>query len=358
MPKGTIIRIMNNPDFETQDSKKLPELRRAPIGSSRHTLVKAEPLKADNPLPLLIYPGLTGVNLVEWAKLNRDFLETELLKHGAILFRNFGLVTVEDFEKALHAITDDLLEYRERSSPRSAVGDKIYTSTDYPATQNIFPHNEHSYSRRFPLKLFFFCLLPAEVGGETPIADCRKILRRLSPTTKQRFIDKKYMYVRNFNDGFGLPWQTVFQTEDRAKVEQYCRDFDIGVEWKEGNRLRTRQIRPPIATHPKTRESVWFNHVAFFHISTLEPAMRDELLAEFKEEDLPNNTYYGDGSGIAPSVLDELRSAYKQELVSFQWRQGDLLMIDNLLTAHSRSAYTGDRKVLVAMSDPYNREDI
>jgi alpha-ketoglutarate-dependent taurine dioxygenase len=349
---------MNNIDLEAQGSKKLPGIRRAPIGSARQALVKAEPLRADNPLPLVIYPGLSGVNLAEWARLNRDFLEAELLKHGAILFRNFSLTNVNDFEKVLHALTDDLLEYRERSSPRSAVGDKIYTSTDYPATQSIFPHNEHSYSKKFPLKLFFFCLTPAESGGETPIADCRKILARLSQTTRQAFTEKKWMYVRNFNDGFGLPWQTVFQTEDKAKVEQYCRDFDIEVEWKEGDRLRTRQVRPAVATHPKTGDSVWFNHATFFHVSTLEASTRDELLTEFKEENLPNNTYFGDGSRIAPSVLDELRSAYKQELVSFPWQQGDLLMIDNMLTAHSRSAFTGDRKVLVAMSDAYSRDDI
>ena len=349
---------MNNVDIEAQGPKKLPELRRACIGSPDQALVKVEPLKPDSPLPLVIYPGLTGVNLIEWAKLNRDFLEAELLKHGAILFRNFGIATVEDFEKVLHAITDELLEYRERSSLRSKIGDKIYTSTDYPATQYIFPHNEHSYSKSFPLKIFFFCLTPAESGGETPIADCRKILPRLSPATKQSFIEKKWMYVRNFNDGFGLPWQTVFLTEDREKVEQYCHDFAIDVEWKEGNRLRTRQVRPAIATHPKTGESVWFNHATFFHVSTLDVSTRDELLAGFNEEDLPNNTYYGDGSEIAPSVMDELRAAYKQEVISFPWQQGDLLMIDNMLTAHSRNPYTGERKVLVAMSEPYNRTDI
>lgn len=50
------------------------------------------------------------------------------------------------------------------------------------------------------------------------------------------------MYMRNFGDGFGLPWQTVFQTTEKAKVEAYCRIHDIKVEWKEGERLRTYQV--------------------------------------------------------------------------------------------------------------------
>jgi hypothetical protein len=32
------------------------------------------------------------------------------------------------------------------------------------------------------------------------------------------------------------------------------------------------------------------------------------------------------------------------------WRRGDLLLIDNMLTAHGRRPCTGDRRVLVAMS--------
>jgi len=345
-------------DFKAESQQKLPGIRRAGVSSTHQTLVKTETFSADNPLPLVIHPALRGVILAEWAKLNMEFIEIELLKHGAILFRDFDLATADDFEKVLRAITDDLMEYSERSSPRRAVGDRIYTSTDYPATQAIFPHNEHSYSKQCPLNLFFFCVTPPDAGGETPIADCRRVLRRLSPATTERFIGKKWMYVRNFNDGFGISWQTVFQTEDKTKVEEYCRDFEIQVEWKEGNRLRTYQVRPAVATHPKTGESIWFNHATFFHVSTLEASTRDALLKEFKEEDLPNNTYYGDGSRIEPQALDELRDAYIKELVSFTWRRGDLLMIDNMLTAHSRAPYTGARKILVAMSKPYCRNDI
>ena len=250
------------------------------------------------------------------------------------------------------------MEYRERSSPRHEMGDKVYTSTDYPADQSIFPHNEHSYSLKLPLKLLFCCLRAAREGGETPIADCRKIYRRIGPETRERFTRKRYVYVRNFGDGFGVPWQTAFQTTEKAVVEEYCRRNLIEFEWKEGNRLRTRQYRPAVARHPRTGEMVWFNHATFFHVTTLEASIRDSLLASFNEEDLPNNTYYGDGSPIEPSVLDELRQAYVEELVSFRWQEGDVLLLDNMLTAHSRNAFVGPRQILFAMSEPFIREDI
>lgn len=321
-------------------------------------LIKAECLQAGNLLPLLIRPAAKDLDLIAWTIDNREFIEASLLKHGAILLRDFAVSTVTDFERFSRAASTTMMEYRERSSPRHEVGDKIYTSTDYPAEQSIFPHNEHSYARTLPRKLFFFCATAARLGGETPVADCRRVLQRIDPEIRERFIEKQWMYVRNFGDGFGLSWQTVFQTSDKAVVEEYCRRNLIECEWKDGNRLRTRQVRPAIVQHPLSGEQVWFNHITFFHVSTLEPMIREAMLMEFKEEELPNNTYYGDGSPIESSVLEHLRQAYLQERVSFSWQQGDVLMLDNILTAHARAPFAGPRKILFAMTEPFTRTDI
>jgi alpha-ketoglutarate-dependent taurine dioxygenase len=164
------------------------------------------------------------------------------------------------------------------------------------------------------------------------------------------------MYVRNFGHGFGLTWQNSFQTEDPSVVESYCKTHGIDWEWQ-GQQLRTRQVRPALARHPQTGERIWFNHATFFHISTLDPALRNGLLTTFKIPDLPNNTYYGDGTEIEKETIHELQQAYLSECVLFPWQRGDVLMIDNMLTAHGRKAYKGDRKVLVGMANPHTRTD-
>ena len=146
--------------------------------------------------------------------------------------------------------------------------------------------------------------------------------------------------------------------QDKAAVEQYCLKSGIDCEWKSDDRLRTRQVRPAVARHPRTGERSWFNHAAFFHVSTLDPSIREALLEEFEEDELPSNTYYGDGSTIEPSVLDEIRDAYTQEAISFPWERQDVLVLDNIYTAHSRSPYEGERKVLVGMADPLNWKDV
>ena len=114
--------------------------------------------------------------------------------------------------------------------------------------------------------------------------------------------------MRNFGDGFGLPWQTVFQTESPEVVERECLRKGIKAEWKDEERLRVSTVLPAVVKHPQSGELSWFNHATFFHVTTLEPVLREVLLEEFAEEDLPTNTYYGDGSRIEPAVLEELRT--------------------------------------------------
>lgn len=347
-----------NPEPIKQTSKRLPVgRRRQPVTLSQQEIVKTGYLESDNRLPLVIQPAVDGVNLATWAATNREFIETQLSAHGALLFQNFKVNAVAEFENFIKAVCGEIMEYRERSSPRSQLGENVYTSTDYPEDQSIFPHNEHSYSRTFPTKLFFSCVTAAQSGGETPLCDTRRVLERINPQIRKRFIEKNWMLVRNYGHGLGLPWQTVFRTTDRAVVEQYCRREGIETTWQEGDRLRTRQVRPAGIRHPRTGQWTWFNHATFFHVSTLEQGIRDALLSEFTEEELPTNSYYGDGTPIEPSVLDELRAAYLQEAVSFPWQAGSVVLLDNILTAHSRNPFVGPRKILFAMAEPFTRTD-
>jgi alpha-ketoglutarate-dependent taurine dioxygenase len=331
-------------------------IKRRPLNITRRGLVITELSKAGGLLPLVISPSIERLSLVTWALSNRELIRTQLLKHGGILFRNFDIPSTAVFEQLVIACSADPLPYKERSSPRTQVLNHIYTSTDYPAEGRIFFHNENSYQHIWPLKIFFFCAEPAVQGGETPIADCRSILERISPEIRQRFIDKGWMLVRNFGGGLSLSWRTAFQTEDKSVVEAYCREAGIETEWR-GDRLRTRQVRRAVVRHPVTGELVWFNHAIFFHITTLDLSTQEELLAGFGEENLPNNTYYGDGSPIEPRVLEEIREAYQREAVSFAWQEGDILMLDNMLVAHGRNPYAGRRRILVAMAEPFSHHN-
>lgn len=337
---------------------KLKSIRRRAIEPGTGGLVRMRPLRPDGDLPLLIEPAVDGVDLAAWVAAHREPVEESLLKTGGILFRGFGIDSVPRFQEIVRALYGELLSYQDRVQPRSEVAGNVYTSTEFPPEHTIEMHNEASYAARWPLRIFFFCLLPSEVGGETPIADGRRILARLAPEVRRRFEEKGLQYVRNMGDGFGISWQTAFQTGDRGRMEEFCRENRVEVEWKGGDRLRTRSVRPAIVRHPRTGEAAWFNAAVSSHVSTLDPATRQALLSEYREEDLPKHVFHGDGSPIEPDLLEAVREAFREEAVAFPWQKGDVLLLDNMLALHGRNPYRGARKVVVAMAEPMSLWDL
>lgn len=325
---------------------------------SQEELVRTSYLEGEEGFPLVVQPNVDNVNLVTWASCNNNFIKAQLLKYGAILFRGFDGDSATRFEQFTRAISPQLIDYSERAAPRKEVGSRIYTSTEYPADQCIPMHHEMSYSHNWPTKIWFYCQQPAQQRGGTPIASDRVVFNLIPRDIKERFIQKKVMYVRNYGEGVDLSWQEAFQTEDRAAVEAYCRKVHSEFEWRGANRLRTRQVRQAIATHPQTLETVWFNHAHMFHISNVEPAVRNSLLSEFKEDELPRNAFYGDGTPIEASVLEEVREVYRQAAVTFTWQQGDIMMLDNFLVSHGRESFVGPRRILVAMAELYTNQEL
>lgn len=305
-------------------------------------------------LPLLVQAPEPGLDLREAFAELKPLVDRHLLGCGGILFRGFEVGGAEAFREFAAAFGHPLLNYEFGSTPRSNVTQGVYTSTEYPAHQSIPLHNEQAYTLEWPMKIWFYSVIPAETGGETPIADSREVYRRVPARIRERLVDKGLMYVRNYGGGLDVAWEQVFNTEDRQVVEQYCRAHAIQCEWKDDGELRTRQVCQAVACHPLTRDMVWFNQAHLFHVSNLPPEVRESLLDVVDEEDLPRNVYYGDGTPLEDALLDEVRGVLDDCTVSFPWLRDDVLMLDNMLAAHARSPFTGKRKVVVAMAEGYS----
>jgi alpha-ketoglutarate-dependent taurine dioxygenase len=349
-------RMVMNMDHQL-NIKSLKSVRRQPVKLSGTNLIETGFLEPGARCPLVIRPAVDYVDPREWAADNRDFIEEQLLKHGAVLFRGFALNAPSDFEQFAQAIEPNLFgEYGDL--PREEVRGKIYGSTPYPSEQAILFHNESSHMHRWPRKIWFYCVKAAQQGGETPIVDCRTVYQLLDPEIRNTFQQKKVMYVRNYTDGIDVSWQRFFGTDDKSTVEEYCRQSGMDYEWKDDNSLRTRQICPVIITHPRTGETSFFCQLQLHHVSCLEPSVRESLLSLVPIEGLPRHVYYGDGTPIEEEVIQHIGEIYEKSAVKFPWSERDVLMLDNMLICHGRNPFVGPRKILVAMGEMISRDEI
>ncbi|MFD1969072.1 TauD/TfdA family dioxygenase [Trinickia caryophylli] len=297
-----------------------------------------------------VIEALDGSPLDESLAALRACIEAALPRYGGALLRGFEPAGVGGFDRFVSHFGRPL-DYEFGSTPRSRIENRVYSSTEYPADQWIDQHNEQSYTRRWPARIWFYSDIAAERGGATPVADSRLVYERLSPSLRRRFAQRGVMYVRNYGNGLDVPWQQVFGTNERADVDRYCRAHGIDHEWlDDGEALRTREICQSELDHPATGERVWFNQAHLFHSSNLPGPLCEALLEVVDEDRLPRNTCFGDGTPIEASMLDEIRGVYRETMLSFPWRSGDLMVLDNVLMSHGRAPYEGKRRVLVAMT--------
>ena len=92
--------------------------------------------------------------------------------------------------------------------------------------------------------------------------------------------------------------------------------------------------------------------MAFWNKWTLDPDVRDVLVDAFGADGMPFGTFLGDGTALTEEEAGALNRAYDQVTRRETWRPGDLMLVDNVLCAHGRDAFRGDRKIVVSMGDP------
>ncbi|MEZ0109005.1 alpha-ketoglutarate-dependent taurine dioxygenase [Catenulispora sp. EB89] len=298
-------------------------------------------------------PGITDIGGAgEWVRAALPGIRAALLEHGALYLRGLPIRSLQDFAAMRDELIPERTPYREKATPRTAFGHDVYSSTDLPPSQAIRMHNENSYTLTFPGLLLFGCLTAPAEGGATPVADCRRVLPAVPSPLAERMRKSGWRLNRSFSEYVSTSWQTAFATDDPADVAEYCDRNLIAHGWRDDGTLRTSQVRPGIIRHPVSGEQVWFNHQLFWNEWALDEEVREALVDEFGRDGLPFSTEFGDGSPLTREDLMEIQGAYDAATVRQPWNPGDLLLVDNILTAHGRDPFHGDRRIVVAMGEP------
>jgi hypothetical protein len=302
-------------------------------------------------LPLVIRPFHDQLEIGGWMAGNKEWFEKKLRRYGAILFRGFGIKHLDDFHSFLRCFNTDPLPYMFRSSPREEIDKNvrnIYRSTSYPQDRAITLHNESSYSRVWGKAIIFCCVVPAAEGGETPIADSRRILHDIDPALVEKFRQRGVRYWRNISPDVGMPWQEVFQTTSSAELADICRKYAITHSFEE-DRLILEWNKPAVYAHPVTGDDTWFNHVFFFNKYTRYKELGVDYEEDIPREYLSSDTMFGDGEPISIDEYRSIERAYDKNTIYFPYCKGDILFLDNMLTAHGRNPYKGDRTIATAI---------
>jgi len=320
-------------------------------------------------LPLVIKPKDPKISrkaFLEQIRKNHDFIEKETLKYGGLLFRDCPIDGADGFNAVIEALGfGSALNYIGGDSPRQKVKGKVYTSTEAPPSLKIPLHNEMSFIKNYPRHIYFYCDTPAAEGGETIIADARKVYSSVDPTVKERFVKKKLRYISNFyKDSWLLDlinsykaahktWMQVFETDHRKEVEKRCLANDFGFKWNKNDWLQVIYKTPSILAHPETKENVWFNQA---HLYDYNPRLLGfwnwvgAKLVYFRKHTVMHAIYHGDETEVSRKDLYHVMDVLDKNTIKFPWKKGDVMVLDNVLAMHGRAPFSGKRRILTMLT--------
>ncbi|WP_328878212.1 TauD/TfdA family dioxygenase [Streptomyces sp. NBC_00299] len=306
--------------------------------------------------PPILRADSTG-DAASWAAEHRDAVRAVVAEHGSVLVRGLRPADQAGTAAVFRRLAAGLMTEKEAFASRRTYADGVYSSSKWPPHQPMCMHHELSYTLEFPGLMLFACLSAPDAGGATALADAPTVLGALPTDLVERFLREGWLLTRNYNEEIGASLTDAFGSEDRGAVESYCRAAAIEFEWQPDGGLRTWQRRSAVVRHPVTGRRCWFNQIAFLNEWTLAPEIREYLVDIYGADGLPFNTRYGNGAPIGEDTVQLLNDVYQSHTVREPWQAGDLMLVDNIRTAHSREPYEGPREVLVAMADAVRLAD-
>ncbi len=319
-------------------------------------------------LPLLIQPqnAFSKNEFYQFLSQEKEQLKAQLLKYGGLLFRDFPLENADDFAQGIKQLgLGNFIDYIGGDSPRNKINEGVYTSTEAPPSIKIPLHNELSFVKNYPKHIYFFCEIAPKEKGETILADCRKVFKGINRPVMDRFNQKKLRYVSCYYYKSAImdfinkiqpshkSWMQVFETDSKGDVERKCNENEFEFKWSKNDWLQISQVRPATIKHPETLEDVWFNQAHLYDFNRKLLGNWRYVVAKlfyYQDHRKLHQIFFEDRSSVRREDLYHVMKVLDDETLSFPWKKGDFLVLDNVLAMHGRAPFEGKRRVLAAMT--------
>ncbi|CAN1155955.1 Clavaminate synthase-like protein At3g21360 [Linum perenne] len=306
------------------------------------------------PFPAILTPNIQATPttldiLTSAVKSEKPFLESLLLKSGAILFRGFPLTAASHFNDLVESFGFQELPYVGGAAPRTNVVGRVFTANESPPDQKIPFHHEMAQVPEFPSKLFFFCEVEPRIGGETPIVLSHVVYQRMKdkyPEFVSRLEEHGLMYTRVLGEEdnplspIGRGWKSTFLTNDKSVAEERAARLGMKLEWLEDGGVKT--VMGPIPGVKKdelrSNRKIWFNSMVAAYTGW-----------EDERNDPKKAVTYGDGKPLPSEIVYDCLNILEEESVAIPWKTGDVLLIDNWAVLHARKSFDPPRRVLASL---------
>jgi len=281
-------------------------------------------------------------DITQTIRNEREWIEQQLLKHSALLFRGFPIRSAADFSSFVEAFGWEEEPYV-GFAPRTNVEDRVYTANEGPLHEQLGFHHEMAMMKAHPSKIFFFCETAPPEGGQTAIILSQSITRCMEnrmPEFVNRLKDLGLLTTvttpaqNRVSSFIAKNWQTFLETNDpeeakkRALDMMNCASFEC---FEDGS---AKFVLGPLesirAFEGYDGRQVWFYGIA---------ASRSENISQS----------LGDGSVIPPEAIEAFVAILDEECVNLRWEEGDVLLVDNLAVQHGKRASKPPRRILVSM---------
>ena len=300
-------------------------------------------------------PNVTLEDAAAWVSANREDLIEKATDHGAILFRGLPLNTPQDCDAFVAGFGIKNFPYIESLSNAVRVNftERVFSANEAPPEVTIYFHHEMAQTPIYPKKLFFFCMQPAEEGGETPLCRSDVLFEKLAERCPKfaKDCDEKGLRYSNVmpaeNDpksGMGRSWKSTLRAETREDAESRLKELGYDWEWLPDGSLRaTTPVLPAVFEVSPGRKSFFNQLIAAFQ------GWKDE------RNDPAKAIRFGDGSQLDREAVNIATELAYQLAFDLPWQKGDAVLVDNMLAMHGRRTFRGTRKVLASLADPQMR---